>query len=697
MRTPEYEIGKITVGQLVDLMAEKLGERDALVYHSTGLRLTHQQFKEKCDQIAKGFIALGLKKGSHVAIWASNVAEWVLTQFGSAKMGGVLVTVNTQYRSFELEYLLKQSDSSTLVLVDGVHQPRDYFNMVYGLCPELKTCQPGQLKSEKFPYLKNVIAIGEERMPGMFRYDDLYELSSQISDEEYQKRQEEVIPDDVVNMQYTSGTTGFPKGVMLTHTNVIGNAKSQADCLNFTPEDKLCITVPFFHCFGCVMGTMLCVSSGATMVPVESFRARRVLEAIQDVRCTAVHGVPTMFITELEEMKKTKFDLSSLRTGIMAGSPCPTEVMKAVVEKMGMKEICITYGLTEASPGITMTRTSDPLELRVSTVGRLLPGVEVKLIDPNTGEKVGINQPGELCTRGYHVMKGYYNMPEETQKVIEPNGWLHSGDIATVDENGYYRITGRLKDMIIRGGENIYPREIEEYLYLHSKIKDVQVIGVPSRYYGEEVVAFVQLKPDEEMTEIEAKDFCWGRISRYKIPSYFFFIESFPTTASGKIQKFKLREQAVKLLGLESEGDVKFLTRKSTNLEPDGRDLPKIQGFMEKEVLPIGVDGEVLNRATKALTEYYQRTTEAKLAQGIIETMAIIDTNSIDISIRYEGETLPFPFEEPKSEEESNVEKYNLSRSGYYIRQLTDRLRWEQRAGSSRIHFYFFLRPQTNG
>ena len=341
MRTPEYDIGKITVGQLVDLMAEKLRERDALVYHSTGLRLTYQEFQERCDQVAKGLMALGLKKGSHIAIWANNVAEWVLTQFGSAKMGGILVTVNTQYRSFELEYLLKQSDSSTLVLVDGVHQPRDYFNMVYELCPELTTCQPGQLNSGKFPYLKNVIAIGEERMPGMFRYDDLYELSSQISDEEYQKRQEEITPDSVVNMQYTSGTTGFPKGVMLTHTNVIGNAKSQADCLNFTPEDKLCITVPFFHCFGCVMGTMLCVSSGATMVPVESFRARRVLDAIQDVRCSAVHGVPTMFIAELEEMKKTKFDLSSLRTGIMAGSPCPTEVMKAVVEEMNMGEICV--------------------------------------------------------------------------------------------------------------------------------------------------------------------------------------------------------------------------------------------------------------------------------------------------------------------------------------------------------------------
>lgn len=421
------------------------------------------------------------------------------------------------------------------------------------------------------------------------------------------------------------------------------------------------------------------------MVPVESFRARRVLETIQDIRCTAVHGVPTMFIAELEEMKKTKFDLSSLRTGIMAGSPCPTEVMKAVVEEMNMREICITYGLTEASPGITMTRTTDPLELRVSTVGRLLPGVEVKLIDPNTSELVGIDQPGELCTRGYHVMKGYYNMPEETQKVIEPDGWLHSGDIATVDENGYYRITGRLKDMIIRGGENIYPREIEEYLYLHPKIKDVQVVGVPSRYYGEEVVAFVQLKPGEEMTEIEAKDFCWDRISRYKIPSYFFFVDSFPTTASGKIQKFKLREQAVEMLGLDAEREIKYLTKKNIELDAHGKDWQRIHTFMEMEVLPIGIDREVLNRASLALQEFYQKVTESRLAKSNIEVMMIIDKNSLDVGIRYEGEMLEFPLERPKENQSSLL-------SGYFIRQLTDRLREEWRAGSARIHFYFIRR-----
>ena len=692
MRVPEYEVGKVTIGQLVDLMADNLGEKDALVYHSTGLRLTYQQFKEKCDQVAKGLMALGLKKGSHIAIWANNVAEWVLTQFGSAKMGGILVTVNTQYRSFELEYLLKQSDSSTLILVDGVHQPREYVEIMDELCPELKTCQPGQLSSNRFPYLKNVIAIGEDRMPGMLRFDDLYELSRQISDEEFQKRQEEIFPDDVVNMQYTSGTTGFPKGVMLTHTNAIGNAKSQAECLNFTPEDKLCITVPFFHCFGCVMGTLLCLSWGATMAPVENFRARKVLETIQDLRCTAVHGVPTMFIAELEEMKKTKYDLSSLRTGIMAGSPCPIEVMKAVVEEMNMSGICITYGLTESSPGITMTRTTDPLELRVSTVGRLLPGIEVKLVDPDTGEEVGVNQPGELYTKGYHVMKGYYNLLEETRRAIDPDGWLHSGDIAIVDENGYYRITGRLKDMIIRGGENIYPREIEEYLCLHPKIKDIQVVGVPSRYYGEEVVAFVQLKPGEVMTEFEVKDFCWGRISRFKIPAYFFFVEGFPTTASGKIQKYKLRDQAIKLLGLEDEGEIKFLTKKNIELDARGKDLLRIQEFMEQEVLPVGIDKEVFHRAQLALQEFYKKVSESKLAHENIEVMVIIDNHSLDVSVRYEGELLEFPLERPHDNHNDKEKKKALLLSGYNIRQFTDRLKEERRAGSARLHLYFTRR-----
>lgn len=556
MKTPHFEVGQVTIGQLVDLMADNLGDNIALMYPKRGIKYNYREFRDICNQVAKGLMALGIQKGEHISVWANNVPEWVYAQFGSAKMGAVLVTVNTNYRSFELEYLLKQSDSTTIILVNGVREKDEYVNIMYELCPELKDSEPGKLNCSRLPKLKNVIYIGKEKMPGMFNWDDLYEMGKKISDEELKAREASLQPDEVINMQYTSGTTGFPKGVMLTHTNIIGNAVSQAECLKFTPQDCLCIPVPFFHCFGCVMGTLLCVVSGATMAPVESFNAKAVLETIQECKATAVHGVPTMFIAELEEMEKNKYDTSSLRTGIMAGAPCPIEVMKAVVDKMGASEICITYGQTESSPGITMTRADDPIELRVSTVGRALPNVEVKIINPETGQEVPPGVQGELCTRGYHVMKGYYNMPEATTQAIDSEGWLHTGDLAVMDENGYCKITGRLKDMIIRGGENIYPREIEEFLYTNPKIKDVQVVGVPSRKYGEEVVAFVQLKAGETATDEELKEFCKGKIARHKIPAFFLFVDEYPTTASGKIQKYKLREMATKKLGREEDAKI---------------------------------------------------------------------------------------------------------------------------------------------
>lgn len=556
MKAPQLEIGKITMGQLVDLMAKELGDNLALVYQNRGIKYNYREFRDICNQVAKGLMAIGIKKGDNVAIWANNVPEWVLAQFGSAKMGAVLVTVNTNYRSFELEYLLKQSDSTTIILVHGVKQQNEYIDIMYELCPELNSCAPGELNSVRLPKLKNVIYIGEEKMPGMYNWNDLYELGKQINDEELMTREASLHPDEVINMQYTSGTTGFPKGVMLTHTNIIGNALSQAECLRFTPEDCLCIPVPFFHCFGCVMGTLLCVVSGATMAPVEIFNAKDVLKTIEANKCTAVHGVPTMFIAELEEMEKNKYDTSSLRTGIMAGAPCPIEVMKLVVNKMGASEICITYGQTESSPGITMTRATDPIELRVSTVGKALPNVEVKIVNPETGEEVLPGVQGELCTRGYHVMKGYYNMPDATAQAIDGDSWLHTGDLAVMDENGYCKITGRLKDMIIRGGENIYPREIEEFLYTHPKIKDVQVVGVPSRKYGEEVVAFIQLKAGETADETEIKEFCRGKIARHKIPAFIMFVDEYPATASGKIQKYKLRETATKVLGREDDAEI---------------------------------------------------------------------------------------------------------------------------------------------
>jgi fatty-acyl-CoA synthase len=503
-------------------------------------------------------MALGIQKHEHIAIWANNVPEWVLAQFSTAKMGAVLVTVNTNYRSFELEYLMKQSDSTTLILIGGVRDADEYLKVVYDVCPELNTCQPGNLKSAKLPMLKNVIFIGNESHPGMFTWNEVMAMSEKISDAELYARQDSLQPDDVINMQYTSGTTGFPKGVQLTHTNLIGNAKSLGECMKLSAKDTMCIPVPFFHCFGCVLGTLTCVVSAAAMAPVQAFVPSAVLETVEASKCTALHGVPTMFIAELEELKNKKYDTSHLRTGIMAGAPCPIEVMKQVVSVMGATEMCITYGQTEASPGITMTRTIDPLELRVSTVGKALPNVEVKIVDPTTGQEVPRGVQGELCTRGYHVMKGYYKNPEGTAKAIDENKWLHTGDLAIMDENGYCKITGRIKDMIIRGGENIYPREIEEFLYTHPKIKDVQVIGVPSIKYGEEVVAYVQIKNGDKITGDDLRAFCLEKISFHKIPAFFFFVDEYPTTASGKIQKYKLRESATKELKREEDAKIQM-------------------------------------------------------------------------------------------------------------------------------------------
>ncbi len=557
MQLPNYEVGKTTIGQLVDIVAEQFGDSKALLYHTMGIDYSYRQFRDKCNEVAKAFMAMGIEKGEKVAIWANNVPEWVLAQFSTAKMGAVLVTVNTNYRSFELEYLMKQSDSTTLLMIGGVREADEYINVINEVCPELKTAEPGKLKSAKLPLLKNVVFIGKDKLPGMFTWDEVMGMSSKISDAQLKARQDSMDPDDVINMQYTSGTTGFPKGVQLTHTNLIGNAKSLAECMNLSSKDTMCIPVPFFHCFGCVLGTLTCVVSSAAMAPVVAFKPSDVLETVEASKCTALHGVPTMFIAELEEMKKKKYDTSHLRTGIMAGSPCPIEVMKQVISDMGAGEMCITYGQTEASPGITMTRTTDQLERKVSTVGKSLPNVEVKIVDPATGEEVPRGVQGELCTRGYHVMKGYYKNPEATAKAIDKDKWLHTGDLAIMDEHGYCKITGRIKDMIIRGGENIYPREIEEFLYTNDKVKDVQVVGVPSKKYGEEVAAYVQLKPGQTATEEEMKAFCKDKISFHKIPAFIFFVNEYPTTASGKIQKYKLREDATKALGREEDAKIK--------------------------------------------------------------------------------------------------------------------------------------------
>ena len=536
-----------TVGELLAEKAKALSTKEALVYSDLGLRYSYSEFNEVCERVAKGLMALEIQKGEKLAVWASNVPEWVSLQFGTGKMGAVLVTVNTNYRSTELEYLLSQSESTTLILMEG-YQGNSYIDTIYDLCPELESCEPGKLQSKRLPLLKNIIILSEKRYKGTYAWSDLMMMSEQVSDEQLNAQTADLDPDDVINIQYTSGTTGFPKGVMLTHSNVINNAYNIAQCMKLSQEDRLCIPVPFFHCFGCVIGTLASVSVGATMVPIQEFHAETVLRTVEKEKCTALHGVPTMFIAELNHMNFENYDYSTLRTGVMAGSNCPIEVMKSVMNKMNMTEITICYGQTEASPVITQTRTEDPIDLKVETIGRALPNVEVKIVEPGTNQELPFNQQGELCTRGYHVMKGYYNNPDATRETIDEEGWLHTGDLAVMDENGYCRITGRLKDMIIRGGENIYPREIEEFLYTHPDILDAQIIGVPDEKYGEEVVAWIILKEGITTTTDEIRNYFKDKISRHKIPRRMIFTESFPMTASGKIQKYRLREQTIQLL-----------------------------------------------------------------------------------------------------------------------------------------------------
>lgn len=543
---------EITVGGLLEQVAAKYPDDEAIAYNDRPYRRTWRQFDEECDRVAKGFLALGIGKGDHIAIWATNVPEWMLTFFAAAKIGAVLVTVNTNYKVFEAEYLLHQSDTKALVLIEGF-KDTSYVDIINELCPQLAARGENELDCPKLPFLKQVIYAGAGRHDGMLPFEQLKLMGDTVPDEEYRALQATLSHHDVVNMQYTSGTTGFPKGVMLTHYNIVNNGKSIGDCMKFTHDDKLCIPVPFFHCFGMVLAIMASLTHATAMVPVEYYRPLKVMQAIQDEGCTAVHGVPTMFIAMLEHPQFKEFRFPRLRTGIMAGSPCPIKVMRQVVDDMGMREITSVYGETESSPGCTQTTTDDSLELRVSTVGRVMPHIEARIVEPETGRELPPGVPGEFCARGYNVMKGYYKMPEATAQVIDKDGWLHTGDIATVDEKGYYRITGRIKDMIIRGGENIYPKEIEEFIYTHPSVQDVQVIGVPSEQYGEEVMACVVLKKGCRLAEDELKEFVRSHMARHKVPKYIRFVEKFPLTASGKIMKFKMREEAVEYLRLQDE------------------------------------------------------------------------------------------------------------------------------------------------
>lgn len=532
-----------TVGEIVKEAARKFPDTEAYVYPEHGIRKTYKEFDKETDELAKAFIGMGIQKGEHVAIWSDNKREWLLSQFATGKMGAVLVTVNTNYQEKELEYLLQQSDATTLILCESF-KGTSYLDIVRAICPEIIHSEKGNILSEKFPHFKRVIVMTDNEYKGMYSWAELLSHADKVSDDTLENALKSLHNEEVINIQYTSGTTGFPKGVMLSHKNVVNNGQLVGDYIYLTEKDRLCIPVPFFHCFGCVMGTIASVTHGTTMVIIEQFNPGKVLQIVQDEKCTALHGVPTMFIAELNHPDFKQFKLSTLRTGIMAGSICPIEVMKKVITDMGASEITIAYGQTESSPVITQTKTDDPIEKRVSSVGKPHPAVEVKIIDPLTGEDTPTGVPGELCTRGYLVMKGYYKNEQATKTAIDPNGWLHTGDIAVVDEEGYIDITGRIKDMVIRGGENIYPKEVEEFLYQHPKVQDVQVVGVPDPKYGEELMAWVILKSDEQITSDELKEYCKGKISFHKIPKYIEFIESYPMTASGKIQKFLLREMS---------------------------------------------------------------------------------------------------------------------------------------------------------
>ena len=537
----------LTIGAAFNATAAAFPDQDAVVYADRNYRLTWRQFKADVDAMAKGLMGLGVVKGEKVAIWATNVPHWVTLQFATAQIGAVLLTINTNCKSTEIDYLLRQSETENIFIIDGVRDT-DFVATLYELVPELRAQPRGELRSQRYPHLRRVFFLGPEKHRGMFAVPEVVAMACTVTDAEYRARQDQLDCRDVVNMQYTSGTTGFPKGVQLTHHNILNNGYWIGANQNLSGADRVCIPVPLFHCFGCVLGVMACVNHGATMVILEKFDPVNVMMSVERERCTALYGVPTMFIAILEHPLFPRFDFGTLRTGIMAGSPCPAKTMSECVERMHMTEVTICYGLTESSPVMTQTRYDEPdLDRKCTTVGRALPGVEVAVIAPETGQIVAVDQPGELCCRGYLNMNGYYNLPDETAACIDANGWLHSGDIGVMDAAGYYRVTGRLKDMIIRGGENIYPKEVEEYLHTMAGVSDVQVVGVASRTHGEEVAAFVIPQAGAALTGPDVRDFCRGRISWHKIPRYVTFVTSFPLTASGKIQKYKLREDAAAL------------------------------------------------------------------------------------------------------------------------------------------------------
>jgi len=541
-----------TVGNFFDKAAARWADREALVSHHQGIRWSYRELKEQVDAFAAGLLALGLEKGDRVGIWSHNNAEWLITQFATAKAGLILVNINPAYRRAEVSYALNKVGCKALITMPEF-KVSNYIEMLQDVAPELNRCEPGALQAKQIPDLRTVIRLGEARTPGMYNFADIAPLANDPHRQRLADIAGELNIHEAMNIQFTSGTTGNPKGATLTHHNVLNNGFFVGEAMKLTEKDRVCVPVPLYHCFGMVMGNLACVTHGSVIVyPADAFEPEAVLQTVQAERCTTLHGVPTMFIAELNDPHFRSYDLSSLRTGIMAGSPCPVEVMKRVITEMHMSEVTICYGMTETSPVSFQSSTDDPLEKRVSTVGRIHPHLEVKIIDAN-GNTVPPGTPGELCTRGYSVMQGYWGDEAKTREAIDSEGWMHTEDLATFDEEGYCNIVGRIKDMVIRGGENIYPREIEEYLYRHPDIQDVQVVGLPDKKYGEELCAWIILREDAKLTEDDVRGFCKGQIAHYKIPRYIRFVKEFPMTITGKIQKYLIRKAMIEELGLAEE------------------------------------------------------------------------------------------------------------------------------------------------
>ncbi|MCP5022731.1 MAG: AMP-binding protein [bacterium] len=554
MKRPSYDhcattaplLGE-TIGRCLDRVADSYPNNELLVSLPRNQRFTYREFVQMVNRAAKAFLKLGIRRCDRVAIWSTNNYEWVVTQFATARIGAILVNINPAYQTHELEYVLKESRARGILMIESF-KSSNYLKMFYEVCPEARKCEPENIESWRFPHLKSTIFIGSQQHPGMLTRRSFAEKGDEMDDTLLDEAERDLDIDDVVNIQYTSGTTGFPKGVLLTHNNILNNAFSVGEVLGLVPEDRVCVPVPFYHCFGMVISNLASVTHGSTIVvPSQSFEPEATLKAVQEERCTILHGVPTMFIAQLDDPSFGKYDLTSLRSGVMAGAPCPEDLMRRVIDKMHMKEVLIAYGQTKASPATTMIRSSDPLELRVATVGKVMPHQELKIADPETGKTLPRGEVGEICFRGYMVMSGYDNMPEATAEAIDSHGWLHSGDLGTMDDAGYVRITGRTKNMIIRGGENIYPREIEEFLHTLDIIADVEVVGVPDPILGEEVLACVRLHGAAVQNPPSPTDFrniCKGKVAHYKIPRYWKVMQEYPMTATGKVQKFKLAEMA---------------------------------------------------------------------------------------------------------------------------------------------------------